>query len=123
LGADPDVLQRSVMLDGKPYRVIGVMPESFRPPVEFTTPGTVEFWVPARYTPDLLTNRSDHEVNAISRLRDGISLEAARAQLEGLNTSLATSYPASNGFIRARIEPLQTDLMRNVGDSLTALFG
>ncbi len=123
LAGDPAALQATLLLDGKAYRVIGVMPADFRSPTQLTTPGKLEFWIPAVYPPGLLESRGDHEVNALARLQGRAGLRAARAELEAVNANLSREYPATNRTIRAVIAPLRDDLTRNVSDSLAALFG
>ena len=123
LGADPAAIGRGIQLDGRPRRVIGVMPAGFRSPAQLTMSSKVEFWIAAQYRPDLLANRGDHEVAAFALLKPGVSLTAARAQLNALNASLAKAYPSTNANNQAAIAPLQDDLTRNLEDSLTALLG
>jgi putative ABC transport system permease protein len=123
LGGDPAALGRTILLDGRPRQVVGVMPAGFRSPVQLTMSNRVEFWVAAQYHPDLLTNRGDHEVSALARLRPGVSLPSARSQVNAVNARLAREYPGTNTHIRAGIAPLQNDLTRNLTDSLAALLG
>ena len=123
LGADPAARGRSIQLDSRPRRVIGVMPAGFRSPAQISRTAKIEFWIAAQYRPDLLVNRGDHEVNALALLKPGVSLQTARTQLDTLNAHLARAYPNTNSHTRAEIAPLQSELTRNLGDSLKALLG
>jgi putative ABC transport system permease protein len=123
MGGDPAALGRTIQLDGQPRRIVGIMPAGFRSPAQLRMAAKVEFWIAAQYRPDLLTNRGDHEVAAFALLKPGVSLTAARSQLDALNASLAKAYPETNANNAAAIAPLQGDLTRNLGDSLTALLG
>ena len=122
-GGDAGVLGRTLMLDGKPSNVIGVMPAGFQPVGQFGQPRRVEFFVPAAYTPDLLTGHGDHEIKVVGRLGPNATLRSAQSELDAICASLAKRFPDSNEGMRAVIAPLQDDLTRKITDSLTALFG
>ncbi|HYT89367.1 MAG TPA: ABC transporter permease [Gemmataceae bacterium] len=122
-GGDPAVLGRSLMLDGSPYRVIGVLPAGFQAPSEFALPLRPEFFVPGAYSRDLLANHGDHGVNVVARLRPGASIQAPQAELDRVSAGLAAQYPQTNQGVRAAIAPLRDDLVRGVRDSLWVLLG
>jgi len=123
LGADPQALDRSVMLDGRPYRVVGVLPAGFQPPSAFALPDRPDFFVPASYPAALFTNHGDHEVNVAGRLRPGATVAAAQSELDAVSASLEQQFPTSNRGVRAAITPLRHDLARGMRDSLWALLG
>jgi putative ABC transport system permease protein len=123
LGGDTDVLARSIMLDGRPYQVIGVLAPAFRSPFQLTVPDTVEFYTPAVFPPDLLRSRENHEINVVGRLNPGYSILSAQAELDVIAAGLAKQYPASNANIRPVVTPLRDDLARNFSSSLLALLG
>ncbi len=123
LGGDTAVLSHSLMLDGHPYQVIGVLPRGFRTPKEFAVPTPSEILVPGAYSRQLLANHGDHEVNVVGRLKAGVSLRTAQAELDHISATLAARYPRSNGNMRAAIAPLQDDLVSDLHDSLWALLG
>ena len=72
LGGDTGVLQRSLVLDGRTYRIIGVMPRGFKAPSEFAGAARPEFFVPAAFPAELLASHGDHEVNVLGRLTPGV---------------------------------------------------
>ncbi len=78
---DPGVLNRDLVLDGEPHRVIGVLPAG-----SFDRDEAV-FWKPLIFAPDQL-NRGQHWLNPIGRLRSGVSIEQARAKMTVLRASL-----------------------------------
>ncbi len=123
LGAAADVLDRSIQLDGKPYRIVGVLPEGFQSPYQLGLKTPVEVYTTASYSRDLLASRGDHEVNVVARLKTGVSVETARAALNAVSASLAKQYPQTNGRIHAAIAPLNDDLSRKVQQSLWSLLG
>jgi len=123
LGGDANVLGRAVMLDGRPHRVVGVLPRGFRSPGQLTYSAQIQFYVPAAFPARLLASHGDHEVNVIARLRKGMSIRAAQAELDVISADLARQSPDSNRDMRAVVAPLQDDLVHNVRTSLLALLG
>jgi putative ABC transport system permease protein len=86
--SDPAAIGRSVTLDGESYRIIGVLPEGF------AYSGPHEFWTPFSFPPEKLADlRGAHWLEAVARLKPGVSLEAARAALKDLAGRLREQYP------------------------------
>jgi len=81
-GSDPAILDRDLKLDGKPHRIIGVLP-----PGSFDRDEAV-FWKPLIFAPEQM-NRIQHMFEAIGRLRPGVSLSRAQAKMNILRASLA----------------------------------
>ncbi len=94
--ADPEVAGKKVALDGAPYFIVGVMPASFESLMD------PDVWVPL--APDPNEMRGDHRLFAVGRLKDGVSLDQARADLEALATRLSDEYPPSNAGWGVRLE-------------------
>jgi putative ABC transport system permease protein len=88
LGADANVLGRTLTLNSQPYTVVGVLPPSFRwgNRTDLLTP----------LAPNPARSRADHRLAAIGRLAEGVTLERARTEFETLASGLAQQYPASN---------------------------
>ena len=92
---DPTVIGRTVRANAEPTTIVGVMPE------KFGFPGQMDAWLPLRIDP-LAFSRSGGpalegtQVNAVGRLKDGISLEQAQAEMSAIAGRLATEYPESN---------------------------
>jgi putative ABC transport system permease protein len=123
LGGDTAVLGRTLLLDARAYRVIGVMPPGFQSVTRFGQTEPTEFFVPAAYSKQLLASHGDHEINVVGRLKPGVSLQTAQEQLTAMSIALQKQYPDTNLGMRARIAPLRDDLVQSVRDSLAALFG
>ncbi|TAK16547.1 MAG: hypothetical protein EPO35_05080, partial [Acidobacteria bacterium] len=122
-GADPSIVGQSISLDGRPSRVIGVMPPEFRGVSTLVAATTVvDYWVPARYPVELLQQHGDHEINVIGRLRDGVRIDDAAREMTAISLDLAKRFPKSNANIRARVDPLARDLVRNTRTSLWTMF-
>jgi predicted permease len=120
--AAPDILTRTVMLDGTPHQIVGVMPPSFRSLFDLVSADRRSLWVPAAYPPELLANRGDHGLRLVGRLADGTSAAAARAELAAISEALAMQYPETNRDVRSDLTPLRDDLVRNVRVSLIVLM-
>src|SRR5262245_43073915 len=97
-----DVIGRSIQLNGEPYTVIGVTP------VGFGQASKVDAWVPMGFTPDETgpDARGGHFINVLGRLKPGVTLAQARAELDVVAAQLARQYPDTNkgwGVMLARI--------------------
>ena len=123
LGGDPEVLGREVLLDGAPYRVIGVMPGLFRSPLQVAyAEDAAEFFVPAAYPKSQLAARGDHDVNVVARLRPGVTVAAAQAALESVSAGLQKQFPRTNANFHAVVAPLGDDLVHKVSGPLWILL-
>ena len=91
-GGDPRVLGRSVTLDGAPYLVVGVMPRGFHFPT-----GDVQAWTHLVLREQNYENRDDNYLEAVGRLRPGVTMDQARADLQVVAERLARDYPETNG--------------------------
>jgi putative ABC transport system permease protein len=120
---DPSILGRSITLNGEPYEVVGVMPAGFQPLTQFGVPVPVTFFVPAAYPDELLANHGDHEIRVVGRLKPGVTLEQARADLHNVSSDLARRFPRTNATVRAQIAPLRDDIVRDVRASLLVMLG
>jgi hypothetical protein len=88
---DPDIVGKLTKVDGLPAVIVGVMPRGMRFPI------VAEVWVPLSQMPGLRDRpRSDRNISAFGRLADGVSLAAARSELESIGQSLSREYPAAN---------------------------
>lgn len=117
-----DVLGRSLTLNGKPYQVIGVMPQSFSLRLENQP-----------FDPDVLaliqpgepsyTGTAMGPLAVIARLKPGVSMQAAQAELATLQTAIDGKYPDAPKFVGVFLTSLKEDNMRFVSTSLRALAG
>ena len=114
-GGRRDIVGRTVTLDGEPCTIVGVLPASFH----FAPRGTVEFWTPFHAGGGCDNERGCHGLVGVARLKDGVTVDAANAEMEGIAARLAIQYPASNKGQGAVVAPL-TDVI--VGDIRPILF-
>lgn len=114
----PDVVGRLLTLDDRPYEIVGVLP-----PMPTPVPVAAhELWVPLIARPGVFweNSRGTTWLNAVGRLRAGVSLDSARAELGGLAATLASEHPASNAKrVAMELRPLRDEI---VGGSTRVLF-
>src|SRR5258708_4616422 len=93
-GSAADVLHRSLLLDGKNYQIVGVMPQGFEYPhstdLAYGEPQyrTTQVWIPLALTPHELADRDNTSGNAVARLRPGVSIAEAQAEMAAIMTRL-----------------------------------
>src|SRR5262249_56632424 len=93
-GGRADVVGSTLRLDFRSYRVIGVLPESFRGQAFSQTPREAQVWQPLGYDAALPNAcRSCQHLRAVARLRDGVTLEQRRADLNAAAAQAARDYP------------------------------
>ena len=92
-GGERSVVGRSLSLNGEPYEVVGVMPEGFRDVFN----RAVELWTPIVFRPDEFadTERSHERLNLVARMRLGVPMEQAEAEVHTLAEQLKAEYPDS----------------------------
>ena len=123
-GADPGVVGRSIQVHGRPYLVAGVMPPSLEPLISGHYYQPAEMWAPIGYDEsDPSACRTCQHLTAIARLRRGVSLESARAELGAIQAALARQYPRDYGSAGAALRPLRDQLLGDVRPTLLLLFG
>jgi len=89
-----DILHRSLVLDGKNYQIVGVMPPEFEYPHNSDLPGgvpqykTTQVWLPLALNPHQMAERDNFGGNAVARLKQGVSIAQAQAELSTIMTSL-----------------------------------
>jgi predicted permease len=116
-GADKSVVGRGISLGGTLYTVIGVMPASFRFPVE--EPHN-SFWTTLAVEEDNLTNRGAHFFDVMGRLKDGVTVAEADQEMKSIAAQLSKAYPDTNTrHSSARVE---SELQSLLGDTRMLLL-
>ncbi|HZF40160.1 MAG TPA: ABC transporter permease [Blastocatellia bacterium] len=126
--ADPNIVGRVVKLDEAPYMVIGVMPARLQfPPTGDAYAGSVELWTPLALTDDeKQARRRDSNFNLIGRLKPGVGLEQAQANMAAVTARIERQYPdiyQGNIRITATTVGLTERMTRNVRLVVLMLFG
>ncbi|HEY4575389.1 MAG TPA: ABC transporter permease, partial [Thermoanaerobaculia bacterium] len=120
-GADPGIVGKSILLSADRYTVIGVLPAGF----DFSVPGTfkpAEVWVPAVLTRDE-SRRSYNELYWLARLKPGVSLRQAHADLQTISQRLEHMYPEIHSGLGAWPVPLREQGASGVRTLLLILLG
>src|SRR5438445_9207401 len=119
-GADAGMVNHPITLDGRPYIVVGVMPAGF------AFPSRTDLWLPVGplSSEESWKSRGNHPgLFGVARLKPGVTLERARAEMETIAVRLEQQYPDSNKNNRVRVEPLLDNYVRNVRPALWTLLG
>ena len=117
-GGDAAVLGRKVILEDAPYEVIGVMPAGFHFPRRES-----QFWTAKRLGKPDFERRDDFYLEAVARLKKGVSVEQARAEMQLVAAQLEKQYPEVNERIGATVVRLRDQVSRQARLLLLALFG
>ncbi len=117
-GGDPSLVGRQIVIDGEPATVVGVIPREFK----FFT--DADFWAPIIHNP-IASNyrRSLYWLWAVGKLRPGVSVEQADAELDAITEDLERAYPDSNTGKRANVVPLHEQVTGDVRTMLLVLLG
>jgi putative ABC transport system permease protein len=115
---DASIVNKSIVLDGKSFQVIGVMPKNF------TFPHNADLWVPMNFDSDPeMKWRKAHFLRPIGRLKPGLKLSDAQADTDAISLSLEKLYPDSNTGWSLRLVSLREQLVGNTRGTLFILFG
>jgi putative ABC transport system permease protein len=107
-GGDPQLVGRTIALNGTPTTVIGVLPADFR--FEFPRRRDIDVWVPRVVTPAAREARQSRGLYVVGHLRPGVSAAAAQERLSAVMSRLAAEHPVSNGGWDVRFVPLQDQI-------------
>ena len=110
---DPHAVGQLIELNARKYTIVGVMPASFH------FPWSSQAWIPLLMDSKSLGSRGSHWANAIGRLKLGVTVKAAQADLKLIASRLEKQYPNSNDKVGAAVTSLRDDM---VGDSRRSLF-
>jgi putative ABC transport system permease protein len=117
--SDPNVVGKTVELNGKGFTVVGVI----APPADL--PGLsddTELWAPVSQGLGF-TNRLWHYLNVIARLKPGVGREQAQADMDRIAAALSRQYPEANADRGLRVVPLQEQVVGDVRPALLVLLG
>jgi putative ABC transport system permease protein len=115
-GADRDVVGRPINLNGVDRTIIGVMPPGFSFPEKET-----EIWVPLALSPQRKQARGAFSLKAVGRLKPGVTIEQARADMGAIATRLQEQYPNMAGY-GVNLVPLHEQVTGKVRPALLVLL-
>jgi putative ABC transport system permease protein len=116
-GGDPGVIGTTISLDGVPAEVVGVMP------VGFDYPAGTDVWFPLQRDAGYARGRANNNFAALGRLREGVSIEQAQAQMDVVARNIAESYPEVKAGIGVALVPLHERFFGPARATLLMLAG
>ncbi|HEX7773508.1 MAG TPA: ABC transporter permease, partial [Pyrinomonadaceae bacterium] len=115
-GGDPNILGKKINLSNRARTVVGVMPRGFR------FPDVADLWVPLALTPKLFT-RNDHGLQSVARLKDGVSLPQAQAEMHNIAARIEQQNPITNEGLGVKVMSLHEYLSGDYREGLLILLG
>jgi predicted permease len=125
----PDVLSRTITLDGSTYRIIGVMPRGFAYPTSNELPyssgdtAETDIWIPLALTSQQAADRDASSLNVIARLRPGVSLAEAQSEVNAIELQLDKLHSAEMRGFRGVVENFRDTIVGPVRPLLWLLLG
>lgn len=116
-GSNREIVGHTITVDGANYLVAGVMPPSFR------FPDFAQMWTPLGWTDREKAVRGNHNDTVIARLKPGVDVNQAQAEMDTISNRLAQQYPEDDKGWGAVVVPLQADMIGDVRPALLVLFG
>ncbi|HEX3644144.1 MAG TPA: ABC transporter permease [Vicinamibacterales bacterium] len=92
-GSDPAIVGRAIQLDAEPYIVVGVLPAALRLPIDYASRTLTQVWVPLALGPNDPQARGNHGLFALGRLRPGIALTQAQAEIDTITHGFLQRFP------------------------------
>jgi putative ABC transport system permease protein len=126
-GGEASALGRTIELNRRQYTVIGVMPAGFQYPIsaEPVDPYVTiaEDAANADGSKPMTENRGSHSLESIARMKSGVTIEQAQAELSAIAANLEKQYPDTNSYFGVASKPLREELIGDVRTALYVLFG
>ncbi|HEV2802108.1 MAG TPA: ABC transporter permease [Pyrinomonadaceae bacterium] len=128
-GSDPAVVGKTLALDGESYNVVGIMPASVTFPQDMGLPAFFDFsvktdlWTPYALSDEETRNRGSHHIAVVGRMKEGVRLEQAQAQLTNLARRLEEQYPDDNKDWGAVVLPLHEQVVGKSRRAILILLG
>ena len=114
-GGDEAIIGRTMLMNGVPTKVVGVMPKDFF----FSDRKNSDYWVPMAFTPEQWAWRHTHFLTVVARLKPGVTAEQAQKDMQRIAEELQKQYPESNAKVGAVVVPIQKDY---AGDTRSGLL-
>ena len=116
-GGDKNIVNRTITLNNEPYTVVGVMGP------KITYPDFAQLWTPLVWTPKEAAVRGEHHSIVVARLKPGVDISKAQAEMTTISDRLARQYPEDDKDWGAVVVPLGEDLVSDVKPALLVLLG
>jgi predicted permease len=118
LGGDASAVGRTLVLSGQPYTVIGVLPDAAGAVLD-----DADIVLPVRFTDAALAERRSHNYYVLGRLRDGVTLDQANAEMDAVVAGLAREHPQALTNWGISVVSTHADLVRDIRPLLALIFG
>jgi putative ABC transport system permease protein len=118
-GSDPNIIGHTITLNTRACTVVGIMPPGFKGLTD-----SAEFWAPFAFqmSADALAQRGNRGFAPVARLKDGVSLASAQAEMDTIARRLETAYPQSNEKRGVEVSPLAVELVGALRPALLMLM-
>jgi predicted permease len=118
-GGDRQILNREIQLNGEKHTVVGVMPASFQ-----FLESEVRLWVPLALDQEEMANRGGHYLNVVARLKPGVAVSQAKADMNAVMRRIATDHPGEtfDGKLGAVVMPMRDQVAGEARGSLVVLL-
>jgi putative ABC transport system permease protein len=117
-GSDPNIVGRALELNGQSCEVVGVMPQGFGFPSRDD-----ELWTPIAFTQQEAASRGRHYLEVVARLKPGVTVERAQAEMSTIASRLQQQYPENNTDLGAAVVPLHEQVVGDIKPALFVLLG
>jgi putative ABC transport system permease protein len=121
-GGDPSALGRTIMLDGRGYTIIGVLPANFRWPGKTDVLEPIGVWA-AQNSWDATRREARGDLVVLGRLAPVATFSQARSEMEGIASRLAKEYPGANDQFGVVLKPIRDAFVSEMRPAILALFG
>jgi putative ABC transport system permease protein len=115
LGGDPHVLGRTLKMNGRVRTIVGVAPPGM------LYPETADFWIPLGFKPEE-DKRNQQYIDVVARLKPGVSIEQANAEVKAISADLARLYPDTNKDHQIQAEAYRAGVIREMGPIMAVLM-
>jgi len=115
---DPSILNRTLLMDDNRHEIIGVMPKPF-----VFLNRDVDYWVPIHFSPAETLDRRSHYLNVVGRLKPGVTVDAANADMRRVSETLRQQFPDTNVRVTTVVVPVKDDLLGDTRLELLVLMG
>jgi putative ABC transport system permease protein len=109
-------MNRTMLMNGVQYKILGVMPRDF-----VFRDREIDYWTPAHFSPAELADHGSHYLNVVARLKPGVSVERARQEMNAIGKRLEAQFP--NGPVGVVMVPLREDLLGKTRLAVLVLMG
>jgi predicted permease len=128
-GSDPQLIGQKITLNNEAHTVIGVLPPGFQfprkgaLPAGYEFPAQVDLYLPTAFTPQELSSRRGNYLAVLARLKPGVSIAGAQAEMEAIARRLTEQYPQTNSDKSVRLVALHQQITGKTRTALLVLLG